>query len=446
MMNVKNLQESCEQAANKVGVKKYDFFASQVEESVVKVQGGKPSSMSESQRTSGIVRVWDDRGAVGVTSTSDVTPLGIEKALTMARDVASICDATDAPDFSPAAKNNLLHSPQSSVEKLAPTQEALAMLLDAEEKVMKGCKFIKSLPYNALSQKASARAYMNSEGALRSEMHNTSFAYLYALANRENAKPRSGGHSVVANTLQKLNLKECIDVTLEKTESFLDYKTIPSGTYTVVFKPEAFLSLVDAFDNIYNAQNILDKQSLSKPDSLGQSIASDLLTIADDACHPGNIGASAFDSEGTPTARTTLIEAGVLKNFLHSAGTAKRMGAKPTGHAHIGAKVSISPHFFVVEAAKKQTERDPLKEDKIIIIDSLNALHAGVNALQGSFSLPFDGWIVENGKITSLDSVTVAGDVLSVFKNIIYVSEKAELTPSGVSPDVWVTGLSITGA
>jgi PmbA protein len=32
--------------------------------------------------------------------------------------------------------------------------------------------------------------------------------------------------------------------------------------------------------------------------------------------------------------------------------------------------------------------------ENVVLIDSLQALHAGVNSLQGSFSLPFDGWLV----------------------------------------------------
>ena len=61
---------------------------------------------------------------------------------------------------------------------------------------------------------------------------------------------------------------------------------------------------------------------------------------------PVLVRSSTFDDEGTPTRRVPLIEKGVLTNFLHSAGTAKRMGAEPTGHANIGAKVTVSPSFF----------------------------------------------------------------------------------------------------
>jgi PmbA protein len=59
--------------------------------------------------------------------------------------------------------------------------------------------------------------------------------------------------------------------------------------------------------------------------------------------------------------------------------------------------------------------------------------------------LPFDGWLVNKGQLTSIDSATIAGDILKVLKSIIFVETAAEITPKGVCPRVWVDGLSVTG-
>ncbi|MEB3146226.1 MAG: metallopeptidase TldD-related protein, partial [Cylindrospermopsis raciborskii 1523720] len=83
--------------------------------------------------------------------------------------------------------------------------------------------------------------------------------------------------------------------------------------------------------------------------------------------------------------------------------------------------------------------------ENVILIDDLQALHAGVKALQGSFSLPFDGWLVNNGEKISIDSATVAGDFLELLKSIVYIEKEPELTPGGVCPRIWVGELSITG-
>ena len=80
-----------------------------------------------------------------------------------------------------------------------------------------------------------------------------------------------------------------------------------------------------------------------------------------------------------------------------------------------------------------------------VYIEELNAIHAGVKASQGSFSLPFDGWHYKNGEKCSIESATVAGDIKYLLKNIINIENDEELTPSGISPHVWINELSITG-
>jgi PmbA protein len=53
--------------------------------------------------------------------------------------------------------------------------------------------------------------------------------------------------------------------------------------------------------------------------------------------------------------------------------------------------------------------------------------------------------MVEKGKLTSIESATIAGDFLELLNSIIFVEKEAELTPGGVCPRVWVDSLSITG-
>jgi PmbA protein len=122
------------------------------------------------------------------------------------------------------------------------------------------------------------------------------------------------------------------------------------------------------------------------------------------------------------------------------------MNAQPTGHANIGAKVSVSPHFYHVFPGQPSETHYSLDEaENVLLIDDLSALHAGVSALQGSFSLPFDGWLVNKGEKISVDSATIAGDFRDLLKAIIYVESEPELTPGGVCPRIWVDDVSVTG-
>ncbi len=445
MSKVQSIALTTKEKAEKLNIKKYDIYGSTVDQTSVQVFQGEPKQVKASQKSSVIVRVWNDAEQIGVTSTTDIDPMGIELALKTAYEASNFGVKENIPDFSQEAKSPL---PEVTTElgTQTPPAELIDKLLSVEADLLKAHSAIASVPYNGISEQEIERFYLNSEGALREENRTYATIYLYSTTEQEGKKPRSGGAYKIAPSLEKLDIDGCFQETVTKTISHLDYQPVKSGKYRVVFSPEAFLSLLGAFSNLYNAQSILDKQSLSTPESLGEKIASPLISISDNALHPANISGETFDGEGTPTRNLPLIIEGVLTNFLHSSVTAKRMNTEPTGNASIGAKVSISPNFFHVFRGQQPTREYKLEEEeKIILIDDVQALHAGVNSLQGSFSLPFDGWLVNKGEKTSIEAATVAGDFLDLLKSIIFVEEEAEITPGGVCPRIWVDSLSITG-
>lgn len=443
--DVSSLSILVETTAKELGIHKYDLGGSQVDEVSVQVQNGCPKQVKASQRAGITVRVWNEKGQMGVTSTTDLDRRGLELALGMARDASYFGVTEHIPDFSPQAQAPVTPISLPPVTP-SPASELVEKLVAAEHAVIAAHPAISSVPYNGLSQRTMARFYLNSEGAMRQEGGTYTSIYLYSKTDVAGRKPRSAGAFRLSYGLEDLDIASCIAETTEKTMSHLDYQPIVSGQYPVIFSPEAFLSLLSAFSNLFNAQSILDGQSLSTPDSLGQAIAIAELNVFDDACHPEHIGATTFDGEGTPTQRIPLIEAGILTGFLHSAGTAKRLQAQPTGHANMGSKVTVSSHFYDVLPGRDANSRfNMATADGVVFIDDLHALHAGVKALQGSFSLPFDGWLLKNGEKISIESATVAGDFRAVLKQIVHLDPVAKFTQGGVCPCVWVDGLAITG-
>lgn len=444
MPTVTEIATYAEAGAKELGIKKYDIYGSSVDENSVQVDQGEPKQVKASNRASVIVRVWNEDHTIGVTSTTDVDPQGIQLALKTASEASAFGPKENVPDFSPEATTPIgadgVHTaPQSPVSDLITT------LVDAEKRLTDAHEAIAGVPYNGLSQRDVDKFYLNSEGALRHEQSSYASMYLYSKTEQEGRKPRSAGSYRVNRSLDKLDVDGCLEEAAEKTISHLDYEKIKTGKYRVVFSPEAFLSLFGAFGNLFNAQSILDKQSLSTPDSVGEAIASPLLSVCDDALHPDNVAIETFDGEGTPTRRVPILTEGVITSFIHSAGTAKRLNATPTGNANIGAKVTVSPNFYHVFPGKPATESYALETaENVILVDDLSALHAGVNALQGSFSLPFDGWMINKGERTSIDSAVIAGDIREVLKSIIFVESDAEITPGGICPRVWVDDMSIT--
>jgi len=448
-LNPVTLNELLTKYSNESKISKWDVGASSSRDVSVQVQSGNAKQLKGSQRNSMTLRVWNNKNQVGITSTSDLTNEGIRKAMKGAIEASTFGNIKEAPEFSSLAKLpikeiNIQQNINHGIDEL------LTILKKAEKQLIDSHSSIDSVPYNGLSESHMERIYLNSDGANRYMKLDQTSIYLYAKSQEDNKKPRSAGGIRVNTSLEQLDIESCIEETSNKLISHLNYKAIETRKYLICFSPEAFLQLINAFSSMFNARSIIDGLSLMNEKSLGEQIAVRNLDISDEGLHPKNVGAFSFDGEGTPTQNINLIKSGVLKNLLHSEATARKFGVRPTGHAGLGAKVSVSPDWLVVRKNYDEKDKDEtlsikntLKE--YILIDELSALHSGVKASQGSFSLPFDGWIVKDGIKTSIEAATIAGDILKVLNTIAKIEKEEIVTHQGISPYVWVEDISITG-
>lgn len=64
---------------------------------------------------------------------------------------------------------------------------------------------------------------------------------------------------------------------------------------------------------------------------MGKQIMGPNITLWDDVAHPLQLGPP-YDGEGVPRQKVLLVERGVPRNLVYSRMTAKKLGAKPTGH------------------------------------------------------------------------------------------------------------------
>ena len=443
------LNNLLEKYSEESSINKWDMGASSSRDISVQVQQGNAKQLKGSQRNSMTLRVWNKNNQVGITSTSDLTSEGIKKAMKGAIEASLFGNEKESPEFSSLAKSEL-EDINPKISNSHTIDQLLSILKKAEKELINSHKSIDSVPYNGLNESYMERIYINSEGANRHMKLSQSSIYLYAKAEEENKKPRSAGGIRINSNLEELDIDSCISETSDKLISHLDYKSIETDKYLVCFTPEAFLQLINAFSSMFNARSIIDGLSLMNEDSLGNQISVPNLNISDEGLHPKNVGAFSFDGEGTPTQNIQLVTNGILTQLLHSEATARKFGVKPTGHAGLGAKVSVSPDWLVVSKSESEMDKDESLSIKntikeYILIDELSAIHSGVKASQGSFSLPFDGWIVNDGKKTSIEAATVAGDILKVLSSIVKIEDEQIVTHQGISPHVWVENMSITG-
>ena len=116
----------------------------------------------------------------------------------------------------------------------------------------------------------------------------------------------------------------------EKVARAQDPIELAPGSYTVILEPAAVLDLIGFLFYDFSATAVADKRSCFSG-RLGKQLLGKNITITDDVYHPEQLGA-AFDGEGLPRQRVTLVDQGLIRNLVYSLRSAKKAKTKPTGH------------------------------------------------------------------------------------------------------------------
>ena len=133
----------------------------------------------------------------------------------------------------------------------------------------------------------------------------------------------------------------------------LNARKVPTQKVPVIFEPRTAGSLLG---DIFEAVNgcAIYRHASFLAGKLGEKIASEALTVIDDATIPGLFGTSPFDDEGVASRRTVVIERGVLKSYLLNTYSARKLDLKTTGNASRGitGNAGVGPGNFFIEAGK----------------------------------------------------------------------------------------------
>ena len=82
-----------------------------------------------------------------------------------------------------------------------------------------------------------------------------------------------------------------------------------------------------------------------------------------------------------------------------------------------------------------------------VYITNVTGLHAGLNPQSGNFSLQSSGFLIKNGKKDrGLDVVTVSGNLMDVFADVLEVGSDAKVFPQGAScPSLLIKRIVVSG-
>jgi TldD protein len=208
----------------------------------------------------------------------------------------------------------------------------------------------------------------------------------------------------------------------------------PAGTYPAILDPDLIgLFLHEALGHASEGDLVATKESVLEG-RLGNSIASEIVTVFDD----GNIAGGyvvPFDDEGVPKTKTTVIEKGRLRGFLLSRDTAIELGLEPTGNA----RAQNFEHKPIVRMTNVYMQPGDLSFEELVkdieygfYVRGRGSLGGQVDVGGGTFTFRAGpSYLIEKGVVKHMvRAVNLAGKVLETLKTIEAVGKDFTVTTS----------------
>jgi PmbA protein len=200
--------------------------------------------------------------------------------------------------------------------------------------------------------------------------------------------------------------------------------------------------------NAVKADSVQRYQSQFK-DKIGTQVASNTVTITDNGLLAGGLRTATFDGEGCPRQKTTLIEKGVLRNYLYDNYCAKKEGKESTGNASRAGYLStpnIEPTNFRITPGETSPEQLLEEMDEGLIVYYLQGAHSS-NPVSGEFSVvATPAWKVKKGEIAHCSrGIMLAGNIFEALKNVKIVANNERKIGQLVSPWLLVENIRVIG-
>lgn len=427
-----------------------EAYASETRKAEVKARGGEVDSLSSSETRGVGVRVIVD-GRLGYAWAADPSP---EEA------AALVATARESARHASPDEHNVLPEP-AEVEPLPDLfrhdQASLAperkvdLALDLERAAVSAQPEVPKVE-DAVYADVVSRVALASTAGLRAEYARTDcWCVVVALAERD-GETQTGFSFAVARDLDGLRWEEAAAEAALRGARLLGASKPGTERLPVVLDPWAAASFLGVLARALSGEEVQKGRSLFA-ERVGEAVAAGLFTLVDDGRLPEGPASSPFDDEGVPTGRTPLIEAGVLRGFLHNTATGHRAGTASTGNAgRAGYRgvPGVSPSNLFVEGGTTGPEELLRTADRAVYVQDVTGVHSGANPVSGEFSVGATGLRVEGGELGgSLREMTIASTLGDVLGSIVAVGSDLRFFPGGGAvgtPTLLIGEMTVAGA
>ncbi len=402
----------------------------------VSVRNGDVDTIENSQDASLILTVYRGQ-AKGSASTAILDDQSIELTINKALAIAKL---TEGDEYAGLAEPALLANPDDFKDLStyyscdAEPEIMIEMAKQAEAKALATADIM--VDEAGVSVGEGHSIYANSNGFIGEKQGSNASMSVVGIAQANGQMERDYWWDAHRDFTQLMSAEDLGQKAAQRTIARIGAQKISSTKAPVLFDAELAKGLTRNLLDAISGSSLYQESSFLK-DDLNKQIFPKWFNIKEDPFVKGGFASRNFDSNGVATKQRDLIDSGVLKGFILSVYSARRLGLEATGNAGGAHNLFVKPTDYSFEQALKEMGTG-------LYVTSV--MGQGVNVVNGDYSRGASGFWVENGEIQfPVNELTIASNLREMFGNLVLVTNDMDKR-SKIQTGAWlVEEMTIAG-
>lgn len=355
----------------------------------------------------------------GSASTNDVSEDSLKETVKAACSIAKYasedeyaglpdveCLATDCPDLD-------LNHPWA-----IDAEQAITLAIECENAARNYHSAISNSEGASVNSHQGTRVFGNSLGFLQGYQSSRHSLSCSVLAGSGDAMQRDYWYSVARDACHLESARQVGEKAAQRTLARVDARSLSTRQCPVLYSAEMASGLITSLLGAISGGSLYRKATFLL-DSLDTQILPDFVRIHEQPLLKGALGSASYDAEGVATRARDIVSNGVLRSYVLSTYSARKLGMKTTGNAG-------GVHNLTVESGDRDFAAMLKLLDTGLLVTEL--MGQGVNRVTGDYSRGASGFWVENGEIQyPVQEITIAGNLKPMLRNLVAIGNDVDL-------------------
>ncbi|MGZ4957952.1 MAG: metalloprotease PmbA [Methylomonas sp.] len=355
----------------------------------------------------------------GSSSTNDISPESLKETVKAA---CSIARYASEDEYAGLPDSALLATEFPDLDLNHPwginAEQGIALAIECENAARDYDKAISNSEGASVNSHQGTRVFGNSLGFLQGYQSSRHSLSCCVLAGSGDAMQRDYWYSVARNAANLESAQQIGQKAAQRAVARLEARSLSTRQCPVLFAPEMASGLIGGLLGAISGGSLYRKASFLL-DALDTQIMPDFVRIHEQPLLVGGLGSASYDAEGVATQTRDIVSGGVLRSYVLSSYSARKLGMQTTGNAGGVHNLTVEPGMNDFAGMLK------LLGTGLLVTELMGQ---GVNRVTGDYSRGASGFWVENGVIQyPVQEITIAGNMKTMLRNMVAIGNDVDL-------------------